>query len=257
MDAPYTPEETERAFREGLAYFRPQEVAERAFSADLVPVRFEGAPQADSAQHYQGSAPYALYSLAGEPVVVEVTTGTIEWYRDRADARYTLRDPAGKALDTGRLPLDGEPHRLEFKVPAAGLYHFEFDDSAAGWRIAAAAGRPASILLDRGRGFLHAGHMQTMYCYVPKGTRTLQYFWDGGPHVLVRPDGSRHEVTTGGEIVSVDVPAGADGKPWAFTQLALGHLWFFNAPNVLAASPDALLLPAELVEADGLTRRQE
>ena len=29
--------------------------------------------------------------------------------------------------------------------------------------------------------------------------------------------------------------------------LALGHLWFFNVPNYLAASPDALLVPREIL----------
>jgi hypothetical protein len=32
----------------------------------------------------------------------------------------------------------------------------------------------------------------------------------------------------------------------------LGYLWLFNAPNYLAASPAALLVPRELAERDGL-----
>lgn len=48
------------------------------------------------------------------------------------------------------------------------------------------------------------------------------------------------------------MPAGADGKVWAFAPHAHGHLWFFNVPNVLAASPDSLLLPKDLVAADRL-----
>jgi len=30
------------------------------------------------------------------------------------------------------------------------------------------------------------------------------------------------------------------------------HLWFFNCPNLLPASPDALLVPVEVADADGL-----
>jgi hypothetical protein len=48
------------------------------------------------------------------------------------------------------------------------------------------------------------------------------------------------------------VPAGQDGKVWSLSPHAHGHLWFFNAPNVLAASPDAMLLPKDLVERDGI-----
>jgi hypothetical protein len=52
-------------------------------------------------------------------------------------------------------------------------------------------------------------------------------------------------VTTKGKIVSIAVPQGDDGQAWSFTKLALRHLWFFNVPNYLAASPDALLVPSE------------
>ena len=146
---------------------------------------------------------------------------------------------------------------LQFKVPKAGLYFFDFDDSAAGWRIQVAAERPASILLRRDKGLSHMGHMQTMYFYVPKGTRQIDYFWSGGPHRVHGPDKKlMHEIKASGEFVSIPVPEGMDGQSWHFTQLALGHLWFFNLPNQLAASPNALLLPREVVRADRLSPRR-
>jgi hypothetical protein len=45
---------------------------------------------------------------------------------------------------------------------------------------------------------------------------------------------------------------GADRKTWHFTQLMLGSLRFFNAPSYLAASPQALLIPREVVKRDRL-----
>ena len=48
------------------------------------------------------------------------------------------------------------------------------------------------------------------------------------------------------------VHAGSQGQVWSFTQLCLGRLWFFNLPNYLAASPDALLVPQEVAAKDGL-----
>ncbi len=92
-----------------------------------------------------------------------------------------------------------------------------------------------------------------MYFYVPKGTRELQYYWAGNPHRIHGPDGAiLQEVTTTGAFVKVPVPDGADGKTWHLSQMMLGRLWFFNAPNYLAASPKALLVPKELAERDGL-----
>jgi hypothetical protein len=60
------------------------------------------------------------------------------------------------------------------------------------------------------------------------------------------------DVKTKGEFVKVPVPEGADGRTWHFSQMMLGTLWFFNAPNYLAASPAALLVPKELADKDGL-----
>jgi hypothetical protein len=241
-DEPVTPEETGRWFQEGLAYFQPQPVTEAKFSTDLVPSGFTNGPATDGQQHYQRSARYALHSRTGEPLEVEVTPGTIAWYRDRADARYTLTDATGATNTTGRLKLDGEPHKLTFQVPRPGTYFFECDDSAAGWKMRSSA----TLLLQRGHGYLHLGHMPPMFFYVPKGTRAIQYFWKGAPHKVFDPAGklAHHQKQTG-EIVTIPVPGGMDGRCWSFREFSPGHLWFFSVPNCLAASPGSLLLPRE------------
>ncbi len=258
VETPVLREEIEKGFREGLAAFQPQSVTEASFSDDLVPVVIPGAKEAPTRHHYQGGLRYWLYSVGGEPVAATVTTGTIAWYRNRADARYAFRDAGGKTLAEGRLTLDGNPHPLKADVPGPGLYALDFDDTKAGWRIEVEAGRPASIALRRDRAVEHLGHMPATYFYVPKGTRELGYYWSGGPHTVRGPDGAAvRKVETSGAFVTVPVPEGADGKPWHFTELALGHLWFFNVPNVLAASPGALLVPREVAARDGLAVRTD
>ncbi|HSI36376.1 MAG TPA: DUF4838 domain-containing protein [Tepidisphaeraceae bacterium] len=254
---PVTREQTEADFRAGLADFVPQPVEERAFSADLIPAKFPVDPKlkpAVSTQAYQGAARYAFYATDDNLTIpIDVTVGTIAWYRNRPDARYTLTDSAGKTVAEARLKLTGDPVHLGLKVPAPGLYHFSMNDSGAAWRVTAPAGQPATILLPRGKKLSHQGHMQRMFFYVPRGTKTLHYFWAGGPHTLLGPDGKPlADIKTSGDHVSIPVPAGADGQCWSLTKLALGQLYFFNAPNCLAASPQALLLPMELVESDNL-----
>jgi hypothetical protein len=252
VDTEYSADETSAVFAEGLAYFQPERVEEKNFSITLQSTRFTNAPTA-SAQSYQGSALYALHSAHGEPLKIEVTTGTIAWYRDRPPARYTLLNSSNTVITTGRIPLDGEPHQLQFEVPASGVYFFDFDDSSAGWRIRVAPSHAATIVLRRDKGYSHQGHMQPMFFYVPRGTRELHYFWSGGPHKVFGPDGKLiQHVTTNGDFVKVPVPAGGDGQMWSLRELALGHLWFFNAPNQLAASPGALLLPMDMVRRDKL-----
>ena len=199
---------------------------------------------------------YALYSTEGEPLMLSVVAGTIAWYRDRPAARWSMTDMAGGKIASGRIPLDGAAHPIEVPVAGPGLYYFECDDSAAGWQIRVAAGHRATIVLQRDKAFAHAGWMQPMYFYVPRGTRELQYYWSGGPHWVHGPDGVKlREVEGSGVFVRIPVPEDADGKTWHFERMALGHLWFFNAPNYLAASPAALLIPRELLEQDGLSRR--
>ncbi len=257
VDRPYAAEEIEKAFQEGLGAFRPEAVEEKEFSEDLVPVAFPDAKEVPSRQAYQGGLRYRLYSVLGEPVEAQVVTGTIAWYRNRADARWAFRDAREKVLAEGRLPLDGKTHDLKAEVPGPGLYSLDFADTSAGWSIAVEAGRPAAIPLRREKGYGHAGHMQAMFFYVPRGTREIHYYWGGGPHKIHGPDGAPvRRVETSGVFVRIPVPEGADGKAWRFTELALGHLWFFNVPNYLAASPGALLVPREVADRDGLPIRK-
>jgi len=256
VDDPYTREETERLFQEDLARFRPQSVEELSFSENLIPAGFTSKSPAASFQRYQKGTRYALYSQNGKPLELTIITGVIAWYRDRPNATYTLTDANGKEVANDRLAQDGEEHVLRFDVPVPGLYWFDFNDQAAGWGIKVAAGKPVAVALNRAKHPAHMGHMRRMYFYVPKGTKHLQYYWKGGPHVVHGPDNEPvAEIASSGEFVTIDVPTGGDGQVWSFTKLALGHLWFFNAPNYLAASPDALLVPWEVAENGGMTDR--
>ena len=137
------------------------------------------------------------------------------------------------------------------KVPRAGTYFFDANGEEPGVRA-----KPdvlITMIKHRGRRDFYINHFQEMFFYVPKGTRELQYFWSGYPHTLLGPDGEIiHECSVSDEVVAVPVPAGYDGQCWSLSFRALGHLWFFNAPNCLSASPGTLLLPRELVKKDDL-----
>jgi len=255
VDRPVDRGETERLFREDLEFFQPQDIEEVAFTADLVPSGLPSDNSVESHQRFQKGTRYAMYSVQGEALELTIVTGVIAWYRDRPDATYAVTDAEGKEVARGRLPQDGQEHLFRIAVAAAGLYWFEFHDQAAGWSVRVAAGRPASIALSRSSPPAHMGHMQRMYFFVPRGTRRITYYWKGGSHTMHGPDGAaRAEVTTSGKFVTVEVPEGSDGQAWSISKLALGHLWFFNVPNYLAASPAALLVPRQVQKA-GLTEK--
>lgn len=100
--------------------------------------------------------------------------------------------------------------------------------------------------------------MQEMFFYVPKGTHALQYFWSGGAHKLMDVGKTViAEVSAEDEVVTVPVPEGKAGQCWSMSPCAHSQLWFFNAPNSIAASPNALLLPKELVQQDGIAEQRD
>ena len=106
-----------------------------------------------------------------------------------------------------------------------------------------------------------------MYFYVPKGTKSIEYYFSPTPwgkareHNVVGPDGSIQKlVDVAGDYVSVPVPGGMDGKVWSFASpallrhgnFALGLYYFYNVPNYLSGSPTSLLVPKDIVAKDGL-----
>jgi hypothetical protein len=136
VERPYTPEETEAEFQEGLAFFQPDPVEEKQFSKDLVPVFASGkAAPVESVQSYQYTLPYALYSVTGEPLELSLTAGIIAHYRDMAPARWSISNATGQRQAGERLALDGKPRALQVPVSSSGLYFLEVDDSTAGWQI--------------------------------------------------------------------------------------------------------------------------
>lgn len=243
---PVSHEETGRWFAEGLDYFKPTPVRELSFDhADLVAAPATGvAKPAPLKRSFQRPERFAVASLKGEAVELELLAGVIAWYRDRPDAQWWLQDNKGQVIAAGSQKLDGEPHPLVIKVPGAGVYFFECNDSAAGWQIRAAADMPVVWLPQRGKRVIALGQMPEMFFHVPEGTKELQYFYSGQPHKVLGPDRKViAEIKADDEVVSIPVPAGMDGRCWSFAPHGQSQLWFFNAPNCLAASPGALLLP--------------
>ncbi|MBA3685436.1 MAG: DUF4838 domain-containing protein [Planctomycetes bacterium] len=254
-DEPYTAEEIESDFEEGLEYFTPREmVAPVTFSQDLVAVAWDAAllagEPAETEHLYQGPQTYALWSVKGEPLEFTTKPGM-------ATNAFVLSDGSRKEIERG--VLDGKkPTHHRIKVPGPGLYLLDYDNDGY-WSITVPVGRTATVPLGNKRAFHNTVVMQDMYFYVPKGTTRFEYLYSrttghpGGPHQVLDSAGKVvKNVDVDGDWVTVDVPAGMDGTLWRFHEPVLGFFWFNNLPNYLAASPQALLVPRELAEKDGL-----
>lgn len=264
IKTPYTRAETDKEWQGALAYFQPQAIGEqKKFSTDLVPVRFAGnnpssAPVATTHKYQEGSR-YAFYSFKGEAIEADIEPGTA-W---NGIHQYWIKDAAGKEISYAR-PKGGVPFKFSFKVPKPGVYYLDYTDGGAYWTITVAPGHIVSVPLQNDKGYRTVAVMQDMFFYVPKGTKQIEYYYAqtafqaGGPHQVLDPTGKvAKEVNVNGDFVSVPVPPGMDGKTWRFHNPSFGHFWFFNVPNYLAASPNALLVPREVALKDGLEIRHE
>ena len=259
VDKPYTHAEIEADFQDGLKHFAakirmigPQ----LTFSTDLVPVRW---PQAsptgiESRQYYQGPLRYLLYSLHGEPLVFTTEAGDA-W---GGINRFTVTDARGVEIAKGQ-PKNKETTPHSITVPGPGLYTLDYNDGGSYWNMTVPAGAVATIPLGQTSDYRNSKVMQDTYFYVPKGTKTIEYYYTrtafhpGGPHQVLDPEGKvRQAVDVNGDYVTVPVPVGMDGKLWRFHEPVLGLFWFNDVPNYFAASPEALLVPREVALRDAL-----
>lgn len=245
-----TKAETEQWFREGLDYFQPAEVKELAFDyTKLAPGGLTSDKPKAHQQTMQRVERFAIHT-DGAPITLDLTVGTIAWYRDRADARWKLEDASGKTVAEGARKLDGEVRSLTVEVPEAGVYFFECDESSAGWRIARQPGESLAWLPKRGRRVVPLGPFGELFFHVPAGTQELQLFASGPKFPIRGPDRKTiAEVDAEDEVVTIPVPEGADGRIWSFGPTSPSHIWLFNAPNCFAASPEALLVPVSAAAA--------
>lgn len=257
VETPVTAEETETLFQEGLKYFPELKIpTEVKFSDDLVPVDFGGEAVASS-QLYQEGSLYALYSR-GEPLKIKLTAGGAYGGLKQT---YEIRDAKAKVLKSGK-PKAGETVEFDFPVPAPGVYYLDYHDHGAYGQVFLAADQLA-VLPVKDRDFRAMGHINDMVFYVPKGTKTIDYYyrrspWQfGGAHQITDPAGKAVDVAVDGDYVSIPVGAGMDGKLWKIggPSFGLGYFHFFNVPNYFSPSPAAMLLPREIAAKDGLKIR--
>jgi hypothetical protein len=266
---PVTAEETDRWFQQMKAdYGVAPKVTPVTFGKKLVAPKW---PEADppvprDSVVLHGPFTYALASLKGEPLRLSMNNGTM--YPDSATGTYVLTDMEGKEITRGEVPICPKtPTPIELKVPAAGVYHFKFDDHNAGTLVSFGQGQRAAFIQDGTRGYTM---LRASWFYVPKGTGEVQLAAScGGVRMGIRdPNGKWLECKerpyfapqrdglnfkADGYYYVIPVPKGMDGQMWGLMLPQCGyHLRFFNIPTILSNSMDGPIIPQEVAEKDGL-----
>jgi hypothetical protein len=254
-DKPYSREERDAQWREMLSTYKPLEVHEHEYSRDVVAVNFGLKFGSETRQHFAGRAGF-FFVTNGAPLQFTIQTDALPGFENRPDARYTIADASGKTVAQERMQLDGQAHDLSFDLPA-GTYSLDFDGAQGSWTLIAPKELPVSQMLLKQWPRTQQGPAQDMYFYVPAGTREIELSWNGEPLQLMNQKGDTAPLKARNDDHFIyTVPPGTDGQVWAIPQFALGHLWFYNMPNFLAASPEALPVPREVAQADGLVVRR-
>jgi hypothetical protein len=274
---PFTHEEIERNFQEGLTYFPVNNdigtpvtysdhlvpidwTPEQKGNAKLIFLKDKDGQDLQPFQNYQGGVRYALYSLHGEPL--KFTTGAGDAWG--GINRLTISDAKGNGIFEEKNIPNNKATIHNIAVPGPGLYWLDYNDNGSYWAMYTPEGLIATIPLGQTQDYRNMVYIPPqMFFYVPKGIKSIEYFYTrtafhpGGPHQVVNPNGEVvKDVDINGDWISIPVPTGMDGKLWSFRNPVLGIFWFNNLPNYFAPTPDGLMVPREVAEKDGLTIRR-
>ncbi|HYE98156.1 MAG TPA: DUF4838 domain-containing protein [Planctomycetota bacterium] len=267
-DRPFTPDELDRILAEGIRNNAPVDpgfvgveysrtlvpAAGRLKLPDVAAGRFPSAPQ-DRQQFFVWMDPPG-------PLELTVTVKKVWANRMPKLSLYSPKEVSLNAVaeDANYVP-DGKPYAITLKTPHAGLHRVEAVDGGDHTRIDWPSGLPVTI--ESGIDSPHVTSQfrgpWTLHFYVPKGT-TVIGGWSSrianwAPRAsgkLLGPDG-RVAFDFGAVEegwFKVPVPQGQDGTLWTFAD-SQGQRLLMTVPPYLARTGRELLLPAEVVEADG------
>jgi|GEM_PF-165706 len=192
------------------------------------------------------------------PIELSVGAGYVTASKPSLLELYARENALGGIVDTIDVPVPpaGVMNPYDFDTPFNGLHRINISDAKGGTRITNTGTYPHPLTWTTSPGGLGSGRY-TVYFYVPKGT-TIVAGWSSGAagstpndEMLDSNNVQRHNFTnTPNGYFSVAVPPGQDGKVWRLRN-AVGSKVLMTVPNYYARSVAELLLPREVVQADG------
>ena len=267
--APFTPGEIKTFIADGMAANPVVDITPKNYSRDLVPATALNlsAPRLPRTW-LRGTQNFYLWLPDGQTEVhLKVKAGLT--YANKGPAKLALYaggesdDEAaaaldagedapvvGAALDSAEVAPDKAEHEIVLHARKSGLHRLEVADGSGGTAVDWPDGLPVVIKADRVSVMAYR-FRESFYFYVPRGTREIGGFAEGELHVY---DPTKKEIWTqwkGEGYFKIPVPAGADGQIWRTNSVG-SQFSLLTVPPYLARSGDELLLPAEVVRADGV-----
>jgi hypothetical protein len=186
-------------------------------------------------------------------IVLEVTGGLIEHYRDRGNVRIQLWKPGGPSAtgegetlvaEDASVPPDGVERRVVLKVTEPGMHRLDLDDGRDLTRVEWPGGQLMSWKMSLEEFPDSISGRWTLYAWVPEGTRRIGLYSAASAGELINPEGEKalDLAAEGGRFLSVAVPEGMDGRLWKLHNVA-GRVSLLSIPPYLARTPAELLVP--------------
>ena len=250
---PFSDSELKDILAAGIAKHKVMQIKHVDFDMDMVPATPLKLPKVEpGSAGGMGRGVQTFYTWVDKPsktITLKVTGGLIAHYRDRGAAKVDLWRGEVR-VDSEKTAPDGVERTVVLQPKKAGLHKITVSDGNDATRVRWDAATPMTILSSR-REPGNLSMRWSLYFYVPKGTKTIGMFADGGSGVLQDGSGAALFTFTGRKpgFHSIPVPKGQTGKLWKFHQCT-GKRLLLTVPPFLARSEKELLLPKKLVDRD-------
>jgi hypothetical protein len=255
--APFTEKDIETLITRGISNNPAASFEPVQFGDDLVPaavrLKLTEAPPAPFDSYTRGRQVYYVWLDAPGTLRFDMTGGQISTNGTPLATLtlYAIEDPMSAVTATAQAPLDMQAHSLELTSAFKGLHRLEVSDAGRGAGLVWPAGTRVTIPSSGEMQTLLRGRGWEMCFYVPRGTRVIGgvaqgtgNMFDGDGNAVLKFAGNDRQA-----YFSVPVPPGQDGRLWKLK--VNGKCLLMTVPPYLARSAGELLLPREVVEADG------
>lgn len=256
---PFSREELDEMLEAGIANHELIDFEPVAFSDDLVPATHLGIirerPTSEGeARARSGRVYYTWVDRAPADLRLGLQGGLISHYQDRGDVTLELypRDEVlGQSVAEGVTAPDGERRNFTLTTEYEGLHRIEFHDGGDMTRLYWPAGLPMTFEMSTDQTTNHTGRSR-VYFYVPRGTEVVGGHVEGGRGTIRDADDNivYDFDEQGSGYFHAPVPRGQDGQLWRLESFT-GSMRFMTVPPYGAFRPADLLLPREVVAADG------
>ena len=262
---PFTSGEIDTIVKRGILRNPIHDIEPVTFSTKLVPAdrlefpRYK--PRGRLCAYFGGVLKaYVWIEENQQTLKFKVRAGAIESLRDRGDMILKLYrldkngEPVGKPVDQVSVSPTGQwQDEITLRTPHTGLHLLMTGDRVYGevlWEPGTRVTIKESFTYS-----LNSSGLAAVYFFVPTGTKYVSGYNGDDCQELRDGDGNIvHKFPKLPGYFKVKVPEGQDGKVWNYKAGRMRIL--MTVPPYMALSPNELLLPAEVVEAELAHRKQ-